>query len=432
MSTTSVPPRGPATETPRPPRVGQPDEALIEEARRRARRRRVAFGAVAALAGFAIGLFVALDGGDGNSARHSAASRPPAPSAAEQARQVARIGRRTVIGDAGLVAPGVGWAMNGLALYWTEDGGAHWRIVTPPEVASMGDAIARIGQIVYTGPRRIWVVAADIRGTSADRHGALERSVDGGKTWRSELLPGCFGCGETHLAFVGPRRGVAIAAVPRHPSRLYATQDGGATWRFVGTVPVNGAFAFADARRGWGVGPGARALYVTRDGGRSWRVAALRAPAADAGQAVTVGVPRAFSGGRGVVAVRYRARGAKAQHVVVYVTADGGTTWTARPAPRSVDLHAQTWGISEALPFSAANARDWVLFDSPTIYATHDAGRTWSVVRPRYAPPAPGVWDVSFVSASTGWAVFEPRNGAPALVETTDAGRDWRALSPRY
>jgi photosystem II stability/assembly factor-like uncharacterized protein len=319
--------------------------------------------------------------------------------------------------------------MNGLGLYWTDDGGAHWRIVTPPEVASMGDAIARITQVFYAGPKRIWVVAADIRGASADRHGALERSTDGGKTWQSEILPGCFLCGETHLGFVDARRGFAVAAVQQHPSRLYATRDAGATWRFVGTGPIQGPFAFADARRGWGVGPDARTLYATRDGGRSWREVALRPPAAYRGQAVTVGVPRAFADGRGVVPVRFRARGAKAQHVVIYVTRGAG--WTARPAPASADVRAQTWGVPQALPFSAANALDWVLFDSPTIYVTHDAGATWNVVRPRYAPPAPGVWDVSFVSASTGWAVFEPRNGAPALVETTDGGRDWRALSPR-
>jgi photosystem II stability/assembly factor-like uncharacterized protein len=429
MSTTSVPPRGPATETPRPPRVGQPDEALIEEARRRARRRRAALGVAAALAAFAIGLFVALNGGGGSTQHHGAASRPPAPSAAEQARQIARVGRRTVIGDAGLVAPGVGWAMNGLGFYWTDDGGAHWRIATPPEVAQMGDAIARIAQVVYAGPGRIWIVAADIRGTSTERHVALERSIDGGKTWRSEVLPGCFLCGETHVAFVGARRGFAVAAIQQHPSRLYMTR--GVAWRFEGTVSVDGPFAFADARHGWGVSRGGRALYATRDGGRSWREVELRPPAQYRGQAVTVGVPRAFPGGRGVVPVRYRARGAKAQHVVVFVTRDGGVTWTARPAPRTADVRSQTWGFPEALPFSAANTHDWVLFDSPTIYATHDAGTTWTVVHPRYAPPAPGVWDVTFISPSTGWAVFEPRNGAPALVETTDSGRDWRALSPR-
>jgi photosystem II stability/assembly factor-like uncharacterized protein len=429
---TSAPPRGPATETPRPPRVDQPDEALIEEARRRARRRRAAFGAVAALAGVAVGLLVALHGGGGHATRNKpGASQAPAR-AAEQARQLAGVGRRTVIGDAGLVAPGVGWAMNGLGLYWTDDGGKHWRVVTPPEVASMGDAIARIAQVVYAGPQRIWVVAADIRGASTDdRHGALERSTDGGRTWRSEILPGCFQCGKTHLGFVGPRRGFATAVVSQRPTRLYTTRDGGGMWRFVSTVPVNGPFAFADGRHGWGVSSGGRALYATSNAGRNWREVALRPPEAYAGHAMTVGVPRAFAGGRGVVPVRYRARGAKAQHVVVYMTDDRGASWTARPAPSGGDVRGQTWGFPAALPFSAANPRDWVLFDSPTIYATRNAGRSWTVVHPRHPPPAHGVWDVAFVSASTGWAVFEPRSGAPALVETTDGGRNWRLLSPR-
>jgi photosystem II stability/assembly factor-like uncharacterized protein len=412
------------------PHVDQPDEALIEEARRRARRRRAAYGALAALAGFGVGLFVALHGGGGRSHHGGRASSPPAPSAADQARQIARVGSRTVIGDAGLVAPGVGWAMNGLGLYWTDDGGSHWRAVTPPEVASMGDAIARIGQIAYGGPGRIWVVAEDIRGTSTERHGALERTTDGGKTWRSENLPGCFLCGETHLSFLGPRRGIAVAAVPGRSSRLYATRDGGASWFFVESVPVAGPFAFADPRHGWGVAADSRVLETTDAGGRSWHEVTLRPPASYRGLSATVGVPRAFGQGRGVVPVRYRQPGGKAQQVVVFVTRDGGATWTARPAPPRADVRAQTWGIPQALQFSAANPDDWVLFVSPLLYTTHDAGRTWTVVHARYAPPAPLVWDVDFVSASNGWAVFEPR-GAPALVETTDGGRNWHALAPR-
>jgi photosystem II stability/assembly factor-like uncharacterized protein len=429
----TAPPRPPATEEPVPPGFDHPDEALIEEARRRARRRRTALGAVAALAGFGVGLFVAFHGGGGHSLPHrGAAGRSPAPSAAEQARQIATVGRRSVIGDAGLVAPGVGWAMNGLGLYWTDDGGKHWRVITPPEVASMGDAIARITQVVYAGRNQIWVVAGDIRRASTeDRHGALERSTDGGRTWRSEILPGCLLCGDTHLGFVGARRGYAVAAVSQRPTRLYRTSDAGRSWRFVASVPVDGPLAFADARHGWGVSAHGRALYATSDAGRSWQKVALRPPAAYAGQAVTVGVPRSFARGRGVVPVRYRASRGKAQHVVVYVTNDRGATWSARPAPPNVDVSPQTWGFPQALPFSAANPRDWVLFGGSAIDATRDGGRTWTAVRPRYAPPPHGVWDVAFLSASTGWAVFESRNGAPALVETTDGGRNWRALSPR-
>jgi photosystem II stability/assembly factor-like uncharacterized protein len=64
-----------------------------------------------------------------------------------------------------------------------------------------------------------------------------------------------------------------------------------------------------------------------------------------------------------------------------------------------------------------------------TLYVTHDAGLRWSVVRARYAPKPPLVWDVQFTSASAGWAIFGVRDGA-ALVHTTNGGRDWTPVHP--
>jgi photosystem II stability/assembly factor-like uncharacterized protein len=67
--------------------------------------------------------------------------------------------------------------------------------------------------------------------------------------------------------------------------------------------------------------------------------------------------------------------------------------------------------VREALPFSAATANDRFLFAGSKLYATRDAGRTWTAVE-TVAPPAPRVWDVAFTSP-------------------TDGGRPWIALAPR-
>jgi len=125
-----------------------------------------------------------------------------------------------------------------------------------------------------------------------------------------------------------------------------------------------------------------------------------------------------------VVPVRFRDR-TRAQHVVVYVTNDGGETWTARAAPASADLRAQSRGFPEALPFSAATMNDWFLFVGHSLYVTQNAGRTWSV-RHTVAPKAPHTWDVVFTSPTDGWAIFNA-----ALAKTTDGGRHWRPLAPR-
>jgi photosystem II stability/assembly factor-like uncharacterized protein len=168
-------------------------------------------------------------------------------------------------------------------------------------------------------------------------------------------------------------------------------------------------------------------VYSTRDGGRTWRRVALTAPPRYRGQAATAGIPHFFGTRRGVVAVRFRDR-SRAQHVVVYVTTDGGESWTARAAPASADLRAQSWGFPQSLPFSAATARDWILLAGHKLYATHDAGRNWSATR-TVAPPQPRAWDVVFTSPTDGWAIFAL--SGPALVKTTDGGHHWSPLAPR-
>ena len=410
-------------------------EALIEEARRRARRRRVAYGlSILAAAALGAGIFVGLDQGGGGSAarpvghggRNARSSSP-----GEQARELARAARGPTFVEAGLVAPGVGWAANGLGLYWTTDGGAHWRRITPPQVASMGDAVARIGDIATIGTRRIWIAAADVRGAGttalagSSRHSALELTNDGGRTWRSVLLPGCDQCAETWLSPSDAAHGFALTRL-REQGRLYSTADGGATWKLVGSVPVDGPLVFLDRRTGWAVGSHAQALFRTVDAGRHWAPVELPVPARYAGYDLTVGRPRFFGAVVGVVPVRYRAPNRR-QSVVVYSTETAGRHWSAHPAPAAVG--PQTWGVPDALPFSAASARTWVLFPGPRLYETTNGGRSWVAIRPGYAPKPPGVWDVSFSSALAGWAELAVGNGA-VLAETTDGGKSWRPFRP--
>jgi photosystem II stability/assembly factor-like uncharacterized protein len=172
-----------------------------------------------------------------------------------------------------------------------------------------------------------------------------------------------------------------------------------------------------------------RSLYRTTDSGRSWERVALPVPPRYAGRRMTVDPPAFFGERDGVASARVLDPKTKAQHVVVYVTRDGGATWSARPAPAAADLRGYTFGFSGNTPFSAASAEEWKLMVGRSLYITHDAGLRWSVVRARYAPMPPAVWDVQFMSASAGWAIFGVSNGA-ALVQTTNGGRDWTPVHP--
>ena len=121
-------------------------DALIEEARKRTRkrRRRIAVVLLATAAGFAY----VLGGGGGGSGR-TALSGHGAPLPGGAARGTAQsiaASRLTVlpyISDFGLLAPGEGWAANGVSVYFTGDAGAHWKTLDVPKLTG-GDVIANL------------------------------------------------------------------------------------------------------------------------------------------------------------------------------------------------------------------------------------------------------------------------------------------------
>jgi photosystem II stability/assembly factor-like uncharacterized protein len=428
---------------PRAPQPPHPDEleAVIREARRRARRRRAAYALAVLLLVGAAGAYFAFDHGGGKPSGNGPAGHARPNGQAQQARQIARIAARTIIVEAGITSPGVGWAMNGLGLWWTTNGGKSWRASVPPQVSSSGDVVARVTDIAAVDARHIWVAAADISGggalSGATRHMAIERTGDGGKSWQSIVPRGCAACAGARLSFLDARQGFALIGMQPRP-RLYATRDGGRSWQRPATdVSFTGPIRFLNGRDGWAASePGRRGggiLYRTSDGGRHWGRVALAPPPRYRGQPAAASLPRFFGSRDGVVGVRFRDR-RRAQHVIVYVTHDGGEGWSARPAPAAVDLHGESWGFPQALPFSAATPKDWFLFAGPILYTTTDAGRSWSATR-TVAPKAPRVSDVAFSSPTDGWAIFAPVVTGPqagsALVATRDGGRHWTALAPR-
>jgi photosystem II stability/assembly factor-like uncharacterized protein len=160
------------------------------------------------------------------------------------------------------------------------------------------------------------------------------------------------------VAFTSPRRGVL--GDDRH--RLYATADGGRSWRLVSTRIGRSVLAFGDARVGYALADDT--LYRTRDGGARWRVLAtpLR-PLGVAAFGSHAWVASAFQ----CSAPRPNCPGA------IFRTRDGGRTW--------VRISLNMIPASSELDFVGANvgyAKDpWT-----GLYRTRDGGRTWRVVRP--------------------------------------------------
>jgi len=115
----------------------------------------------------------------------------------------------------------------------------------------------------------------------------------------------------------------------------------------------------------------------------------------------------------------------------IATTTDGGVTWTIRDGvPSPVSELAITGNEAWALIPCAENQAG----TCGTMLHSADAGQTWDLF-PTSGPVVPGAGAMSFVDASTGWAVGaapDPNGttggmGHNRLLQTSDGGRTWTA-----
>ncbi|HJU37545.1 MAG TPA: hypothetical protein VJ716_09035 [Gaiellaceae bacterium] len=398
MSTVAPPPHGEL-------------EALIREARERQRRRQLALAAGAAVVAAAgLSLWAAIPGRGGG--QHAPNDGP----AGAFSREVAATGRVPIaeVGTSG----GVTWAMNGLGMWLTTNGGRTWRASAPVHVREMGDVVARVEQVDFLDRRHGWLLAVDVRGglhPAWRRHAELDWTSDGGRTWHWTMPKGC--CG--YVSLLDPARGYFLGR-----SATFATIDGGSTWKRISSLPFRGGVpTFVDARRGVAV-VGKGDLFGTRDGGRRWTEIRLPdQPRKPQSQLVLPGV--GLFGSRLVVPAERL--GGPRSGLVVYVSADGGSTWAARPMPSGFD---PVIGSYDERRFSAAGAGVWFVAARRELAMTRDAGRTWRRVRPLGLSPRWTIGTIDFTSASVGWAIFDGPHQS-ALMRTTDGGLHWKPAGPR-
>jgi photosystem II stability/assembly factor-like uncharacterized protein len=439
-------------------------EALFKEARRRRRRRRawMAGGIVLVLAVAT----VALDAARGHTVGPptSPALRPGSPRAvpgppSPDNRAAATNPSYTAVQEAGLADSSLGWVADGTAIDVTSDRGRSWRTVTPPIFTGQAPS-ERIDAMVGVGSTDLWLPVVDViglfpmeKGMASDRFNGIERSTGGGATWTFTALPGCLqSCGaDISLSFPDAQHGFALEGTVKGRATLFSTVDGGATWTREGTLPGIGSLSlgggqmvFTDPHHGWATsgptfGPGGQMassggeLYRTSNGGTTWsRASGL--PATN-----RYGTPTFFGIGHGVT-VGYP-EGRSSRTAQVFVTGDGGATWTAHRLPTDpglADYHQDGVGI----PFAALGPSSWKVFVGPVLYSTRNAGRTWqpSVSAPRLK--AGTINTIVFESDGDGMALAlqpgcpDPTGGSAAeqcysvLLATTDGGGHWAPRTP--
>ena len=316
-----------------------------------------------------------------------------APVVAEQESGVAM-----VLQAVSVVSEEVVWAGgHGGVLLRTDDGGGSWRRVSAPG----GDSLQFRDVHAFS-----WESAVAMTSGSGPSS-RIYATRDGGESWRLDFLmdepDGFLDCLDFWDADRGFAYGDSFDGVPY----VLVTGDGGKRWSRVlprdlppaagseGGFAASGTCALAGpSGQGWigtGTGDAAR-LLVTRDYGRRWTATALPLPAGPAAGAFTL----AAGGGELAMAL---GGDLSAQDQVVAnaaTTPDGGKSWTeAAPVPVPGAVYGSAVAVS-------SGGRRVVAVAPPGAAYTADSGRSWQ--------PIPGVsaWAVAFApEGRVGWAAGE-------------------------
>jgi photosystem II stability/assembly factor-like uncharacterized protein len=354
-----------------------------------------------------------------------------------------------------MASPTVGWASGGLR---TTDGGIHWRDVSSPDMreGSVTQLYPPGFSDFYFDGDHAWQAAVYGSNTSCFDHVSVFSTTDGGKTWqRSAPIALHLPAGEMvrNLQIGFTNRLVGWLWVPEGrqdadpfnfaPTKadVYATSDGGATWRHVSRLSSDmlqaapssdncptalGRIDYLSPTVGW-VSPRCAdsPMLATGDGGATWKPASFPIPSnagcpcylqsmqfVDATHGIAV-----FSGNSGLTG-----------STVILSTADDGASWQPLPQP----------GTGFVLELSLVDANNFFALVTPPgwtklskegfeLHRSIDGGHSWTMVQ----PAVPGTWPpgfMDFVDLNHG---FESNlNGADMLLVTSDGGKTWRSIAP--
>jgi len=273
-------------------------------------------------------------------------------------------------------------------LFESHDGGASW------------DAVRLGGTVVALAPagRSVWA----LRETGCARGSGrctltLLKSADGGRSWRATAHQ------PPEHSFSAP------VPLPLDASLLRSSANAAA----IVLPPVAGSSAAT--------------IEQTLDGGGHWTTGA--APCVVGAFAIYYSA--AQTGARWVACAGQPATGEQEKSFARSL--DGGKTWLAGASPcligtittchRGMPLGGYLGGLAALSPTTA-----FYVGGRSSLTFTRDGGRSWQV-EPGFSGDASGTSEVTFPSASDGWALDEGFGGHAVLWRTRDGGTRWTRLT---
>ncbi|HEY4845106.1 MAG TPA: YCF48-related protein [Candidatus Dormibacteraeota bacterium] len=320
-----------------------------------------------------------------------------------------------------------GWAVAGGHLYWTADGGCHWRNITPEDGPQWG-----ANAIFFLDRVHGWVATGQ----------EVFRTTDGGRSWKKTSV--AFSGDLVGLDFVDANNGwLATAGFgggemrPAEPAGdIFHTTDGGLHWTDQVDNRLNGGqMRFLTSAIGWALNYAEDKLYRSDDGGVSWTAIEVAPPP---GYEARLSLPTFSTPSDGVLAATLlRRRNGSAPPVryggdvglTYMVSHDGGLSWTPTrvfiepPLVIPVVVSGKTWMVAH--PGTT---------DTDMIETTVDAGQTWTQIRPVGLPL---ISQFDFASPLVGWArpsgyecvaVGQTCSYREDLLVTVDGGKRWTTI----
>src|SRR5438094_6059131 len=300
----------------------------------------------------------------------------------------------------------------------------------------------RLQAISPVSPRVVW--ASGVGGTYAV-------TTDGGAHWRAGVVPGAETLQFRDVEGISETDAYLMSAGSGTASRIYKTEDGGASWslQFQNQDPdaFYDCFAFWSPKHGLTMSDAVNGRFpvIRTLDGVTWQDIGDRLPVAQSGEAAFAASGTCITAQGGKRA--WIATGAAAQARIL-ATTDGGETWAAYDTPivqgtpssggLSVDfrdpLHGilgggelaapgafaddvarssdggKTWRLTSRVPFTGAVfGLSYVRgLAQTTVVATGPGGAAWSPDEGDTWFSLPGVanyWAVAFASPQAGWLV---------------------------
>ena len=287
-------------------------------------------------------------------------------------------------------------------------------------------------------PLSLLLASCAVAPPSADDSAALRPKVIAAKWTKTSAEP--FRGKQDDVFFLDPNIGWYVNGA----GKLYATRDGGATWKLLWDKP--GTFfrtvAFVDEKHGYigNVGtdyfPDVKdetPLYETRDGGATWKP--TRLPTFVKGLCA-IDIAHVDFINHGVLARRtmIHAAGRVGGPPALLRSLDGGATWKSIDLSTLVGPVLDVKFLDENVGFVMAGSIAAELKDSrAVILKTTNGGATWREVY-RGARGHEITWKGSFPSAKVGYVTiqsYDPdkTNTRRWVAKTIDGGDTWREIA---